>query len=50
LGPSTTYDPSSNFVKIKIFPFVDNSYDTPFSSNNFLLLLEEELESSFDKP
>jgi hypothetical protein len=50
LGPSTIHHPSSSFVKIKIFPFVDNSYDTPFASNNFLLLLEEELESSLVKP
>jgi hypothetical protein len=42
--------PLLQLVKIKIFPFVDNSYDTPFSSNNFLLLLKEELESSLDKP
>jgi hypothetical protein len=50
LGPSTIYHPSSNFVIIKILPFVDNIYDIPFSSNNFLLLLEEEFESSLDKP
>jgi hypothetical protein len=42
--------PLLQLCKIKIFPFVDNNYDTPFPSNNFLLLLEEELESSLDKP
>jgi hypothetical protein len=48
---SINYLPSLlHFVIIKILPFVDSIYDIPFSSNNFLLLLEEEFESSLDKP